>query len=361
MLLDRWRKAAERRSLTACESDRFQDRFAPSMGSTALIPAAPPGWLAADAAGAVERRPHDRKPALVYLARLSPSSRHTMRGALDVIAAVASGGEADAEAFPWQLLGYAHTAALRAVLAERYAPATANRHLAALRGVLQEAWRLGHMSAEDYHRAADLRGVPGSTLPAGREITDGELYALFRACAEDPTAAGYRDAAILVLLYGALLRRGEAARLRVGDVLLETGRIRVRRGKGAKDRYTYVEGGAREMLGEWLEVRGGEAGPLLVSVSQTGVVTLRAMTDQALYLRIARRARQAGVREISPHDFRRTGIGNLLDAGADISAVQQLAGHSNVTTTQRYDRRGERAKRKAAGMLHVPHIRRSRP
>jgi integrase len=331
------------------------------MGSTALIPAAPPGWLAADAAGAVERRPHDRNPALVYLARLSPSSRHTMRGALDVIAAVASGGEADAEAFPWQLLGYAHTAALRAVLAERYAPATANRHLAALRGVLQEAWRLGHMSAEDYHRAADLRGVPGSTLPAGREITDGELYALFRACAEDPTAAGYRDAAILVLLYGALLRRGEAARLRVGDVLLETGRIRVRRGKGAKDRYTYVEGGAREMLGEWLEVRGGEAGPLLVPVSQTGVVTLRAMTDQALYLRIARRARQAGVREISPHDFRRTGIGNLLDAGADISAVQQLAGHSNVTTTQRYERRGERAKRKAAGMLHVPHIRRSRP
>ncbi len=82
----------------------------------------------------------DRHPALVYLASLSPGSRKSMRGALERIALLVSGGKATVLTLAWHELRYQHTALIRSALAEAYAPATANKMLSALRGVLKECF-----------------------------------------------------------------------------------------------------------------------------------------------------------------------------------------------------------------------------
>ena len=84
--------------------------------------------------------PADQNPCAVYISRLgSPHSRRAMAGALGKIAGLlTSGACADPRAFPWWKIGYQHAQAARTALADRYAPATVNQALSALRGVLKE-------------------------------------------------------------------------------------------------------------------------------------------------------------------------------------------------------------------------------
>ena len=72
---------------------------------------------------------------------------------------------------------------LRSMLAEHYAPATANKILSIVRGVLRQAWKLGLTTTDDYRRAIAVPAIPGSRLPAGRALEPGEIRALFQACA----------------------------------------------------------------------------------------------------------------------------------------------------------------------------------
>lgn len=302
----------------------------------------------------VEVLPADENPAAVYLASLSLGSRRSMRTALDLIAALLTSGRCDMSTLYWGALRFQHTAAIRAALAERYAPTSANHRLAALRGVLKAAWNLGQIPTEEYHRAVNLPPVRGESLPRGRALPPGELRALFGVCAGDGKAAGARDAALLAVLYGIGLRRSEAVALDAKDYDNETGALTVRSGKGNKARIGYASRGARAAMEKWLFLRGEVEGPLLLPVLKSGRIIHRRMTDQAVLSVLLKRAKQAGVKHLSPHDLRRTFISDLLDAGADISTVQKMAGHANVTTTTRYDRRGEVAKQKAAELLHVP-------
>lgn len=302
--------------------------------------------------------------ARAYLARLAPGARRTMEDALGVVAVLAVGGDPTvltrsqrmeaAAACPWASLRYQHTQAIRAQLVDRYAHSTANKLLAALRGVLLEAWRLGQMSAEDYHRASDLDGVRGSTLPAGRMLEVRELASLFAACS-DGTAGGARDAALLAIEVGAGLRQSEAVALEVADY--DGASLKVRRGKGNKQRLVPIHNGTKDAIDAWLRVRGPVAGPLLCPVNKSGVVdATKGMTTQAAFNALARRGEKAGLQHFSPHDLRRTCISRQIDASGDLPTVQALAGHANVSTTARYDRRGDEVKRRLVAMVSVPYV-----
>jgi len=180
--------------------------------------------------------PPDRHPAHVYIARLGSGSSRTMSEALNTIAGILTTGRANAETCPWPAIRYQHTALIRSALMEKYKPSTANKMLAALRGVLKESWRLGYMTAEDYHRATDVRTIKARTLPRGRALASGEIAALIGTCGRDSSPAGVRDAALIAILYGAGLRRSESVGLDLSDFNVETGELVIRGAKGRKDR-----------------------------------------------------------------------------------------------------------------------------
>jgi site-specific recombinase XerD len=299
-----------------------------------------------------------RVPARVYVAGLSGEGRRTMTACLEAIAAWLSDGAADIDTLPWAALRFAHTTAIRAALARavsegRYAPATANKHLAALRGALKAAWRLGMMETDDYLRAVDLRPVPGTRLPAGRDVEAAELAALLSACRADDSPAGIRDAAVIALAYLSGLRRAELVSLHLADVEVDPPSVRVV-GKGGRQRLVPLSPTVGPALQAWLTLRGDGPGALFCPIGRGGAPRLgRGLTGEAVRQLLRRRALAAGLAAVSPHDLRRSYAGDLLDAGADLPAVQQLLGHASPATTSRYDRRGDRARRAAAERLSL--------
>lgn len=236
-------------------------------------------------------------------------------------------------------------------------PAGVNRALSAIRTLVREMADNGQMSQDNAAAIARIKGLKSETLPAGRNIGHGELYALLDSC--KATRADIRDAGIISLLYATGMRRGELVALDLADFSADSGELRILHGKGNKSRIAPIENGARAALDDWLTIRGDWPGPLFCPVYQSGRLKRTRLTTQAIYHLLSKRAALAGLAApITPHDFRRTVIGDLLDAGADIATIQKLVGHSNVTTTARYDRRGEQAKRRAVKMLHVPYKKR---
>ncbi|MCH8888479.1 MAG: tyrosine-type recombinase/integrase [SAR324 cluster bacterium] len=99
---------------------------------------------------------------------------------------------------------------------------------------------------------------------------------------------------------------------------------------------------------------GDTPGPLLYRIRKGGKVIPERLTDQAIWIILEKRFRQARVKPFTPHDLRRTFAGEMLDAGVDLVTVQKLMGHASPVTTSRYDRRDEKTKMEAAGKIHFP-------
>ncbi len=217
-----------------------QESVDPITSETAIAIASNPTIIApAIPSGGNAYAPGSTNPYLVYLSQLAIGSRRTMRESLEHIARMVSEGDLNASNFPWSELRYQHTQAIYTHLLETRAPATANKMMAAVGRVLKEAWKLGQMSAEDYHRAIAIERRTGQRLLKGRALSAGEIAAILSVCCQDDSVKGCRDAALIAVLYGAGVRRREVVALELQDWNSVDYCLTVRRGKGDKDRTTY--------------------------------------------------------------------------------------------------------------------------
>ncbi len=321
----------------------------PTPTSMATLPAVPPPVLPPTLPAVLPARPLV-DPLTAYLATLAPKSQTVVKERMITVPRLIG---VDPAAMPWHELRAHHLDYIRGRLGEED-PLTKKATLAALRGVLKQARNQNLLTDEEYRRIAEVKGARGSRLPAGRAVPGGELKALVEACRRDPSPAGARDAAILAVLYIGGVRRTELVDLAATDYTADPPTLRVRHGKGDKERLVPLTATAGVAIHAWLVRRGDHPGKLFLPVSQVGEVHGDGLSSIAVYNMLQKRAAQAGVPHVSPHDLRRSFVSDLLDAGVDLSAAQQLAGHASVVTTARYDRRGETAKRQGVEKLHFP-------
>lgn len=142
----------------------------------------------------------------------------------------------------------------------------------------------------------------------------------------------FRDRAILELLYSSGLRVSELVGLNTNQIELDLGIVKVM-GKGRKERIVPVGGKAIEVLKAYLEERGMLKGDEPIFVNSLG----GRLTARSVGRLIKKYSRHSGIfRKVSPHSLRHTFATHLLDAGADIREIQEMLGHSSLSTTQRY-------------------------
>lgn len=256
------------------------------------------------------------------------------------------------DAFPWEKLRYDHVQAIRAALAQRYKPATTNRHLVALRGVLSHAHRLGYLTAEELSQVKLVKAVPGSTAKRGRMLSPEEIRTLLAGCSAEGDARGRRDAALLAVAAYSGLRRFEIAALDLADFDPKAQKLTVKRGKGGKYREVFLPPEACAHLAAWIADRKTRSGPLFCPTSRGRHLRAGLRLGQgAIHQIICDRCVRAHLPKTTTHDFRRTFASTLLDHGVDLVTVRDLLGHESVETTMNYDRRGDARKKRAAETL----------
>lgn len=210
-------------------------------------------------------------------------------------------------------------------------PRSTARLVSSMRRLYRHLAREGQV-AEDPSLLIDAPRL-GRPLPGA--LTEPEVTALLAAPSLSD-AIGLRDRAMLELLYACGLRVSELVGLRLGQLNLRQGALRVV-GKGDKERLVPL---GEEAI-DWLEGFLREARPELVRGRLASCVfpTRRGgpMTRQAFWYLIKRYARQAGIDKVlSPHTLRHSFATHLLNHGADLRSLQMLLGHSDLSTTQIY-------------------------
>jgi integrase/recombinase XerD len=208
---------------------------------------------------------------------------------------------------------------------------TANRRLATLRRFYRWALREGMIAADPTLRLSGAKAPP--RFP--QALSETQVESLLGAPDTDGPL-GLRDRAMLELLYATGLRVSELVSLKVAEVSLADGLVRVT-GKGQKERVVPIGEEARIWLERYAtraraQLLGGRSADALF-VTRRG----SAMTRQMFWKLIRRYAQRADIRApLSPHGLRHAFATHLLNHGADLRVVQMLLGHADISTTQIY-------------------------
>lgn len=300
-------------------------------------------------------------PAVAYLQTLtSNNSRNSMASKLNVVARMTNAE--DLTKCDWSsLTPEAVLTVMTNLEANGHSSATVNCYLSALKGVAKAAWLSGQMDHETYLRIKEVKQRRFHRLPTGRSLTYSETSELISNC--DPESAmGARDRAILLLMIGCGLRRGEVPNLQLDALDLSTGSLTLV-GKGDKERRVFLPDAVVTALLSWVKrYRGFEKGCIFGRIYKNGRISLtRPMSARTVGDILARHMKNVdsptdysgNKLKTTSHDLRRTFATRLLDDNVDIVTVKNMMGHASVTTTAQYDRRGEDAQRTASKRVRI--------
>ena len=211
------------------------------------------------------------------------------------------------------------------LLSERLKPKTINCHLACIRAFYHYLFYLEEMKIPNPVKK-------GSTLrmskPLPRHLRDDQVRVLLGRIKKP------RDKAMVMVMLRCGLRVEELARLQLADLDLRQSRIFVRHAKGGKQRVVYISNDAKQALVDYLRVRGSSKtrGIFLV---EKGEFKGKPISVRGIQKRIEYYAKKTGLR-ICCHQLRHTMATQLLNAEAEVVTIQDLLGHSGISTTERY-------------------------
>lgn len=208
------------------------------------------------------------------------------------------------------------------------------RKLAALRAFFKYLLREGRINANP----AQLVQTPTPEKHIPGILSVDEVIAVLNAPFQD-SPLGFRERAIMELFYSTGIRLSELAGLNIEDIDYAQGVIKIR-GKGRKERIVPVGGTAITAMQIYLKRRGelskngvisGNDNPLFLNISGKRLTTrgVARVVDMSIV--------HSGInRKISPHALRHSFATHMMDAGADLRAIQELLGHESLSTTQKY-------------------------
>ena len=223
---------------------------------------------------------------------------------------------------------------LARTLADGGARSTIARHTAAIRNFTSWAMREGILASDP----AALLSSPRADQRLPSPLDESDARVLLNAARDEAAAGGasqIRNWAILELTYACGLRVSEVCALDISSLNRETLTVRVV-GKGNKERVVPYGPPAADALDHWLvrgrpQLAGERSGHALFLGDKGGRIDPRIVRSM-----VHKMAARAGVHDIAPHGLRHSTATHLLQGGADLRAVQEMLGHSSLSTTQRY-------------------------